>query len=468
MRTFRSDTNKHTASALSQKTRADLSIQTPNYAFKLHCKYLQCNLNAPKPGLRNGRAMMKTKPGWKNLSLLAVTIFGACHARVCRAQERVIEPQARALLEQMAAHYKNVRSYSDVTTLRTTGETFSQERHDEFNFRAQVAWQKPNRARIVKTAAAGVSRSVSDGTTLRAVTTRYPGYYLQRAATDNGINDAMNEVDVGAPGLAHIQDAAGTDWMVEQGMTSLKMSVDAKVDGVPVHQIIALMEFPGGGSAVDTISIGARDGLLHRVTQEYYSTKGHSTIVETHSQIKLNPTLPPATFDFAVPANAKAIDFYSKLDGDEYQPKVKIGAPLPNFHATDLNDKPVALSDYRGQIVIVHFFASWEATSADVPDMVKIARKYRDQNLVIIGVAMDARRERVTELVQKQNVPYPVIYDGKGWQNAVAQQFGVRVLPTTLIVGRDGILRAIEGRPMYVDFQNSLAKVLADKTITKQ
>lgn len=410
---------------------------------------------------------MKTKCGWRNLSLLAVTISGACHTRMCQAQERVIDPQARALLQQMAAHYKNVRSYSDVMTLQTTGETFSKERHDEFNFRAQVAWQKPNRARIVKTAAGGVSRSASDGTTLWAVATSHPGYYLQRAATDNGINDAMNEIDVGAPGLAYIQDAAGSDWMVEQGMTSLKMGVDTRVDGVPVHQIIALMEFPGGGSAVDTISIGARDGLLRRLTQDYYSAKGHSTIVETHSQIKLNPALPPATFTFAVPAKAKPIDYYVRVEKDQHRPSVKIGAPLPNFAGTDLQGHKIALSDYRGQIVIVHFFATWEATSADVPDMVKLARKYRDRNVAVIGVALDARRERVTELVEKQKVPYPIIYDGKGWQNAVAQQFGVRALPTTLIVGRDGILRAIEGRPMYADFQNSLTKVLADQTSAK-
>jgi peroxiredoxin len=122
----------------------------------------------------------------------------------------------------------------------------------------------------------------------------------------------------------------------------------------------------------------------------------------------------------------------------------------------------VSLDDYKGKVVIIHFFATWEATAADVPEMVKLFNRYKGEGLAVVGVAMDARRERVTDLTSKEGVPYPIIFDGKGWGNAVAKLYGVHSLPTTLLIGRDGTLRLVGGRPAEVGFEEAIIAALAN------
>jgi outer membrane lipoprotein-sorting protein/peroxiredoxin len=419
---------------------------------------------------------MKTVKKWRNKLMNPTTLLKnalavlLCAGVLCAGNVRAhaadgpnIEPQARAIIDNMAARYKAASSYSDVTSLNTNGgKQLLAGKSDEFKFRAQITWQRPNKAQIIKYADNGVARAVSDGKTLWAVAPRYKGYYLKRPANFNSINDAMNEIGVGAPGLGHIVEGQGVAWMEEQGLTSLKMGAHSTVDGVPVRLVIAHIEFPSGGSAVETLAVGAKDGLLHRVTQKYTADKGTLTIVETHTNIKFNPTLPDSTFAFVPPRGAKPIDYYSKLQPNQFKPSVKVGDLLPSFHATDLNEKPVSLDAYKGKVVIIHFFATWEATAADVPEMVKLFNRYKSEGLAVVGVAMDARRERVTDLITKEGVPYPVVFDGKGWDNAVAKLYGVRSLPTTLLVGRDGTLRLVGGRPAEVGFEEAIITALAN------
>jgi outer membrane lipoprotein-sorting protein/peroxiredoxin len=419
---------------------------------------------------------MKTIKKWRNKLMNPTTLLKnalamlLCAGVLCGEGVRVyaadgpnIEPQARAIIDNMASRYKAASSYSDVTSLNTNGsKLLPAGKSDEFKFRAQITWQRPNKAQIIKYADNGVARAVSDGKTLWAVTPRYKGYYLKRPANFNSINDAMNEIGVGAPGLGHIVEGQGVAWMEEQGLTSLKMGANSAADGVPVHLVIAHFEFPSGGSAVETLAVGTKDGLLHHVTQKYATDKGTLTVVETHTSIKLNPTLPDSTFAFAPPRGAKPIDYYSKLQPDKFKPSVKVGDFLPSFHAIDLNEKPVSLDDYKGKVVIIHFFATWEATAADVPEMVRLFNRYKDEGLAVVGVAMDARRERVTELITKEGVPYPVVFDGKGWGNAIAKLYGVHSLPTTLLVGRDGALRLVGGRPAEVGFEKAIITALAN------
>jgi hypothetical protein len=74
---------------------------------------------------------------------------------------------------------------------------------------------------------------------------------------------------------------------------------------------------------------------------------------------------------------------------------------------------------------------------------------------------MDGRRDRVVKLVSDDSVPYPVLFDGKGWQNDVASLYGVRSLPTTLIVGRDGCLFSVNRRPEEAGFEEAIKSALA-------
>lgn len=382
-----------------------------------------------------------------------------------------IEPEARDLLNRMGARYKVVRSYSDVTTLSVSPtDAFGAGKNgkeadpgDEYNFRARVAWEKPNKARIEKFGTHGRAYSSSDGKMMRAYNPLHPSRFLERAANFNSINDAMNEIGVGAPGLGHL---AGQGIRFFQGaLSSLQLGPDSRADGVATHQIIARLAFPSGGSAVETLEIGIKDGLLRRVTQKYSGegTGKAATIVETHSQIKIDPSLPASTFAFAPPRGARRIDYYSRLSPDGGKPRVKENEALPAFEALDMDGQKVKLEDFRGRALLIHFFATWEATSGDVAPVVRLFKRLHGRGLSVVGVPLDARREQVARFVAREKMPYPVLFDGRGWSNAVAKQYGVRSLPTTLLVGRDGKLRRVLGRAEEAGFDEAVEAALRQK-----
>jgi outer membrane lipoprotein-sorting protein/peroxiredoxin len=350
-----------------------------------------------------------------------------------------IDPQARALLDKAAALYLSTSSYSDTTTLSATADRPTP---PDLNFTAKIKWERPGNVAVDKTNTANeLARAVSDGTTDWAVDPAHKGYYVQHPVYSVSIDEPMNEIGVGCPGFMITLGGKGTDTFISQGLTSLTMDPDTTVDGVAVHSVSGTLAFPGGGSAKMTILIGIKDGCVHYVSQDYSGQQGSMRIVETHSDIHLNPSFPAGTFTFVPPPNAKEIANFSELNPDQF--------------------KPVSLSDFKGQALIIHFFAAWEATAADVPQVVSLYNKYKDKGLRVVGVSMDERRELVTKLVATDGVPYPVLFDSHGWKNEVAVLYGVKSLPTTLLVGRDGTLYRIAGRPKEENFEEAITAALA-------
>lgn len=236
-------------------------------------------------------------------------------ASTCRAETAPIEPAAQTLMDAMAARYRTVQSYADEMSLSVSGsEEILGASMDEMNFTAEIQWQKPNKARIVKRTSQATALGVSDGQTLWAFTPKHAAYYLKRAATDHAIGDAMNAIDVGAPGLGLIAGGYDVAEMQKLGLLSLKMGEIVTVDGVRVQRVVGDFKFAPGGSALTTFEIGGGDGLLHRVTQQYNSDKSRATVVETHKAVHIDPTLPTATFTFVVPPKLQAIDYYVRLN----------------------------------------------------------------------------------------------------------------------------------------------------------
>lgn len=375
-----------------------------------------------------------------------------------------IEPAARDLIERTAAFYREMRSYSDTMELDFAPGSVPLERaRDHFQYRAAVAWAKPNRVRVVKRSQSGTALAVSDGATLFAVTPRYPGYYLRREAGVRGIFDALNEAKVGGPGAGLTVEGLAVEWMLADGLRSLKMGATGQIAGAPVQNVVAHFEFSDGGEGVVTMSIGTRDGLLHRATEDHTlpNGKSHLMLIETHSQMRVNPTLPDSTWAFRPPRATQAIDYFSRLDKPRLDPRLQIGAEVAPFKATDLRGQTVALQKLRGKVVLLHFWTTTESSAADVPRVIELLQRFHNKGLEVVGVSMDARLERVTDFVTEKNVPYPILFDGKGWSNAVARLYQVGSLPRILLVGRDGKLAAIGERPDDVEFEAAVAKALA-------
>ncbi len=115
-------------------------------------------------------------------------------------------------------------------------------------------------------------------------------------------------------------------------------------------------------------------------------------------------------------------------------------AEAPDFALEDIRGRTVRLSDYRGKVVLINFWASWCAPClTEMPELVRLQEEYGKKGLQIIGIAYPGdNRLRVQEIVNKLKVNYPILTGNK----KITSLFEVAdVLPLTIIIDRQGKVR---------------------------
>jgi thiol-disulfide isomerase/thioredoxin len=113
--------------------------------------------------------------------------------------------------------------------------------------------------------------------------------------------------------------------------------------------------------------------------------------------------------------------------------------PKLEFKAFGSKYGNVNLADYKGKIVIVDFWATWCGPCMnEAPHMVETYEKYHPKGLEFIGVSLDEDGASLTNVAKEKNFTWPQYFDGKGWKNALAVEWGVKSIPRTFLIGPDG------------------------------
>jgi len=126
-----------------------------------------------------------------------------------------------------------------------------------------------------------------------------------------------------------------------------------------------------------------------------------------------------------------------------------LGTPVTAKFSTIQGDN-IDLAALRGNVVVLIF---WAAESP--PSLIWLQRFCKDisripqDQLKIVTVSLDESRKDVDEAVQMLGLTWPVNFDGKGWENAVARPLGINALPTVWILDKRGILRTLNARDSY-------------------
>jgi thiol-disulfide isomerase/thioredoxin len=132
-------------------------------------------------------------------------------------------------------------------------------------------------------------------------------------------------------------------------------------------------------------------------------------------------------------------------------PRVKMlepGAVAPDFTTTDLAGKPVKLSDYRGKVVVLDFWATWCGPCiASMPHSQEVAAKYKDQGVVVLASCTSDTRDKFESWVKANQAKYPDFVFShdpaeRGADRASAKLYGVGGIPQQFIIGRDGKIAA--------------------------
>jgi len=126
----------------------------------------------------------------------------------------------------------------------------------------------------------------------------------------------------------------------------------------------------------------------------------------------------------------------------------------------DMNDKEIKLSQFagKGNYVFVDFWASWcGPCRAEMPNVVEAYNKYHSKGLEIVGVSFDQKKDAWTAMVKKLGMEWPQMSDLKGWQCEAGKVYGIRSIPSNILLDPQGKIVASDLRGE--ELQKKLAEI---------
>lgn len=118
---------------------------------------------------------------------------------------------------------------------------------------------------------------------------------------------------------------------------------------------------------------------------------------------------------------------------------LKPGTLAPEIALPNPNGEIIKLSDYRGDYVLIDFWASWcKPCRMENPNVVRMYNKYSEENFEIFGVSLDKNKEKWENAIAKDNLQWPHVSDLKFWQSAAAQLYNVKSIPFTVLIDPTG------------------------------
>ncbi len=131
------------------------------------------------------------------------------------------------------------------------------------------------------------------------------------------------------------------------------------------------------------------------------------------------------------------IVLYEWKNFESYKPVV-VGGAAPDFELKDLNKKPVRLSDYKGKVVFLNFWATWcKPCKEEMPAMELLYNAIKGRNFEMIAVSIDRDISKVEPFVKELNLTFPIILDFMGKADRRYKLTGV---PETYIIDQNGVI----------------------------
>lgn len=125
---------------------------------------------------------------------------------------------------------------------------------------------------------------------------------------------------------------------------------------------------------------------------------------------------------------------------------VAVGAPPPDFALKTMDGKSLSLSQLKGKVVLVNFWASWCPPCRDeTPNLVQVYDRFHQQGVEFVAVNLQENTVTVRAFADRYHITYPIVLDTYG---RVTDQFHVTPLPTTYLIGKDGKVAAKLEQPL--------------------
>jgi len=150
-----------------------------------------------------------------------------------------------------------------------------------------------------------------------------------------------------------------------------------------------------------------------------------------------------------------------KIESNPNRPKIKIGMQAPDFTAPDPQGKQITLSEIKGKVTIVDFWASWcKPCRIENPNLVKLYDKYHSKGLEIISVSLERGNQKAfwIEAIKKDQLNWYNVSNLKFWEDPIAQAYSVNSIPATFILDENGTVVAerLRGAELEATIKNLL------------
>lgn len=115
------------------------------------------------------------------------------------------------------------------------------------------------------------------------------------------------------------------------------------------------------------------------------------------------------------------------------------GNYAPPFELKDVNGKKSSLSEYKGKVVLLNFWATWcEPCKSELPSLNNIYATLKDKGFVVLGVSVDTSEKTVRNFIMDEKIVFPVLLDKD--KDVYFDQYAIMGLPTSFLINRDGII----------------------------
>lgn len=161
----------------------------------------------------------------------------------------------------------------------------------------------------------------------------------------------------------------------------------------------------------------------------------------------------------AKPETAETVETDTHEEGITHEPEL-----APMFTLKDMANQDVNLSDYKGQYVMVNFWATWcQYCDEEMPDLVAFQEKHKDE-VTVLAINVKEEPEEIADYLKKKGINLKVLQDSDG---KVAEEFLVGSLPSTFLIDRAGyVIGYIPGKMTLEDMEGSF-KYLQEQDTTK-